>query len=243
MISKTFGAVVYSVFFTLYLIYLDKKNIKCESKSDTFKDLFHTLTFRQKYEDAFKELETKTFELQEAQKIAQLGTYILDINSGFWTSSPVLDDILGIDQKYIRDVPGWLQIIHPKDRAMMQEYLSINILANHEKFDKKYRILKLNDAQERWVHGMGQLEFDDGQNLIRMIGTIQDITSRKLIEEKLKISDDILNQVASLVKVIDKNDNIIYASPSFKAVLGYEPEDILGLGWWIQTTPNLENGD
>ncbi|MGB5362760.1 MAG: PAS domain S-box protein, partial [Aureibaculum sp.] len=49
-----------------------------------------------------------------------------------------------------------------------------------------------------------------------------------------------LSQINSLVQVIDKDGNITYASPSFKSILGYEPEDMLGLGWWIKTTPDLD---
>ena len=39
-------------------------------------------------------------ELRESQLIAGLGTYVLDIRTGIWTSSSVLDQIFGIDQSY-----------------------------------------------------------------------------------------------------------------------------------------------
>ncbi|MCA9520713.1 MAG: response regulator [Myxococcales bacterium] len=43
-----------------------------------------------------------------------------------------------------------------------------------------------SDGVERWVHGLGKLEFDDGGRPLRMIGTIRDITERKLLEQRIR---------------------------------------------------------
>lgn len=80
---------------------------------------------------------------------------------------------------------------------------------------------------------------DNTGKIINFLAIKEDITERKEREEKIKRSDDILSQVNSLVMVIDKNKNITYASPSFKTIVGFEPEEMLGLGWWIRTTPDL----
>ena len=45
--------------------------------------------------------------LREAQVIAGLGSYVLDIPSGLWKSSEVLDKLFGIDKAYERSVKGW----------------------------------------------------------------------------------------------------------------------------------------
>ena len=126
--------------------------------------------------------------LRESQKVAVLGSYILDIPSGYWESSQVLDDLFGIDEKYTRDIANWAPIIHPDDRVMMQEYFATNVLKDHEPFNKEYRIQRINDQQVRWVHGLGKLEFTDDGIPIKMIGTIQDITDRKKAENDLKES-------------------------------------------------------
>ncbi|MFK5957523.1 MAG: PAS domain S-box protein [Lutibacter sp.] len=132
-----------------------------------------------------KKLKDSEFLLNEAQKIAQLGSYTLNIESGFWTTSLVLDTLFGIDKNYKKDIDGWLKIIHPKDKKMMFNHLSTNVLINHEFFDKEYRILRNNDKEERWVHGLGKLEFNEEGKPIRMLGTIQDITEQKKVEETL----------------------------------------------------------
>ncbi|MDX5586007.1 MAG: PAS domain S-box protein, partial [Aureibaculum sp.] len=137
-----------------------------------------------------KLLTEKEYFLNESQKIARLGSYILDISSGNWQSSVLLDDIFGIDQNYIRDVLGWIQIIDPRDQAMMQEYYSVNIMTNHERFNKEYRILKIDNNEVCWVHGFGELEFSDDKIPVKLIGTIQDITERKIVDLKLLKSEN-----------------------------------------------------
>jgi len=78
---------------------------------------------------------------------------------------------------------------------MMQNYLTTNIIANHEFFDKEYRIIRLNDKKERWVHGMGELEFGENGELLKMFGTIQDITKRKKAEQLITIQKKNLRNI------------------------------------------------
>ena len=59
--------------------------------------------------------------LKEAQEIAGLGSYVLDVTTGAWTSGEVLDRIFGIDESYEHNVAGWTSLIHPEDRARRLE--------------------------------------------------------------------------------------------------------------------------
>ncbi len=53
--------------------------------------------------------------LLESEEIAEIGNYVLDIVTGIWKSSKVLDSIFGIDENFIRSIEGWTNIIHPED--------------------------------------------------------------------------------------------------------------------------------
>lgn len=182
---------------------------------------------------AIKAIKESEFLLRESQKVAALGSYILDFNSQTWEGSSFIKDLYGIDDHYPTDVPGWLQIVHPKDRAMMQEYFQINILVNKEPFNKEYRILTINDQKERWVHGLGRLEFDDKGNPIRMMGTVQDITERKLVDEALRISElrfrTIIEQAADALFIIDFEGNIIEVNDKASENLGYTKDELLSM--------------
>lgn len=136
-----------------------------------------------------KSIADSEVQLKESQLIAGLGTYILDIRSGNWPSSEVLDQIFGIDEAYPHSVEGWRNLLHPDNRTAMIDYLGNDVIGKRQSFDKEFRIVRHNDQAERWVHGLGKLEFDEQGRPVKMHGTLQDITERKQVNEKLHYSE------------------------------------------------------
>jgi len=139
--------------------------------------------------------------LNEAQHIAGLGSYVLDIPSGHWERSDLLDTVFGIDEGFDRTVEGWATLIHPDDRQMMLDYFTSKVVGEGRAFDREYRIVRPRDGAVRWVHGLGRLERDADGRLVLMRGTIQDITERKLAEEALANSRAQLVQAQKLESV------------------------------------------
>ncbi|HEY5975892.1 MAG TPA: PAS domain S-box protein [Geobacteraceae bacterium] len=121
--------------------------------------------------------------LRESQRVAQLGSYVFDITSGNWTSSAKLDEIFGIDASYPKQFDSWVALIHPDFRAEMREYVLTSVVADRRRFDREYPIIRPCDGAERWVSGLGDLILDEDGNVVRMLGTIQDVTERKVREE------------------------------------------------------------
>ena len=92
-------------------------------------------------------------------------------------------------------------MIHPDWREKMVEYFENDVLKKHGHFDKEYKIVRLNDGAERWVHGLGQLEFDDQHRVIRMVGTIRDITGQKDTESVLRRTEEAYRQAQKMEAV------------------------------------------
>ncbi|MEI8351583.1 MAG: GAF domain-containing protein [bacterium] len=148
-------------------------------------DLAWDITERKQAEEAMRET---NFFLEESQQAAFIGSYKLDFASGYWKSSEVLNRIFGLDGNYNRTVQGWLDIVHPEDRTLMDLYFREQVVALCQQFDKEYRIIRPNDGQIRWVHGLGTLTYDTEHAPRSMIGVIQDITDRKQLDtEKARI--------------------------------------------------------
>lgn len=161
--------------FNIDTIHSNNKNYTLTTAED--------ITSQKEIEKALRESE---YFFRESQKAAFIGSYKTDFKAGLWESSEVLDRIFGIDKTYNRSVEGWLNITHPDDKRMMNQYLSNEVLKKHGPFDKEYRIIRKNDGEMRWVHGMGKVEVDSKNNVKSLVGTIQDITERKLKEETLR---------------------------------------------------------
>jgi PAS domain S-box-containing protein len=147
---------------------------------------------------AEEELKESRERLVEAQVVARLGYYDLDVATGMWTSSKILDDVFGIGDDYRRDVEGWSLLIHPEDRQSMLEYFRHDVLATKQPFDRVYRIVRPSDRCVRWVHGLGKVEHDPLGRPVRMIGTIQDITEHMQMEEEKRTLERVVQQKQKL---------------------------------------------
>ena len=188
------------------------------------------ITERKRAEEALRESEAI---LRESQIVAGLGSYVLEVASGNWKSSAVLDKVFGIDEAYERSVEGWVSLIHPDDQKMMADYLAHEVLGQGKLFNKEYRIIRRNDRVERWVHGLGRLEFNAQGTAVKMHGTIQDITERKRAEKALRESEQHYRGLVELSPdtiIIEQEDGTIaYINPAGLRVFGAtQPEQIQG---------------
>jgi PAS domain S-box-containing protein len=124
--------------------------------------------------------------LHEAQTIARLGHYLCFPKTDFWESSPLLDEILGIDPVYPHNFAGWQGLIHPDDRMALTIYAQEDVFGKKQEFKKEYRIVRPNDGEVRWVLGTGKLRLSEDGQVQEMLGTIQDITEQRLAQETLQ---------------------------------------------------------
>ena len=134
---------------------------------------------------AEEELQFSERTLKESQKIAGLGTFVLDILAGIFRTSDILNEIFGIDEKYDHSISGWAALIHPEDREMVVNHLMNEVIGNLQPGNIEFRIVRYNDKTTRWMHVLGKLEFDADGHPIKVHGTAQDITERKLAQNEL----------------------------------------------------------
>lgn len=132
----------------------------------------------------------KTKVLLEAQHVAKIGNYIIDLNTGEWKSSVVFDQVFGIDRNtYKKDVRNWIKLISPEYSEhvfnVFKEVVKQRELHVKHRFDESFKIIRQSDGQERWVSVLGEFQYDSNNNPTHMLGTMQDITDRKAIELEL----------------------------------------------------------
>lgn len=147
------------------------------------------LRTRKERESAISALRESESLLRRSQEVGNLGSYCFDGQSELWISSEKLDRILGIDASFPRTLAGWLSLVHPEDRPEVARHVAEQVIARCRRFDLTYRIIRRTDGHERWVHGRGEVEFDDRGNPCRMIGTIQDMTHSRTTDQALQESE------------------------------------------------------
>ena len=199
------------------------------------------ITKRKRAEEALRE--SGDF-LTEAQRIGNLGCYLLDFSDGKWRSSPQLDALFGIDEDYSRTVEGWLKLVHPDERAQMDAYFAQEVVEQKKDFDREYRILRHSDGAERWVHGMGRLEYDAGGKPRKMRGTIRDITEHKQAEIAIAESERLFRAISgtsplAMALLIGIDGKIEYVNPTFIRLFGYSLDEIPTVAeWWPLAYPD-----
>lgn len=129
-------------------------------------------------------LRNRERQLAKAQTIAHVGSWEWDIASNRMAWSEELYRIYGLQSDggtLHYDV--FLQRVHPKDRDRVHASLT-EALQNHQPFHFEHRII-LPDGTIRFQQATGEAEFDPAGQPIRLVGTGQDITELKQIEEAL----------------------------------------------------------
>jgi len=139
-------------------------------------------------------LRDREFWLLESQRIGKIGSYVLDFTTGRWTSSAVLDELLGIDAGYDKDIAGWEALIHPEYRNSLMRYFRKEVVGERKPFRAEFKVVRPCDDMERWVQGIGELIYDADDKPTRITGTIQDITERKQTENMLQEQTKLLEQ-------------------------------------------------
>ncbi len=176
--------------------------------------------------------------LLEVQKIARLGTYVLDIETGIWKSSEILDSIFGIEDSYEKTVENWANVIHPDWRQIMVDYFVNQVLGVSGRFDKEYKIVRQNNGEERWVHGLGEVKYNEASLPVTMIGTIQDITEQKQVAESISMLAHAIRSISECVSITDMSDKIIFVNHAFLKTYQYSEKELLGNSISMVRSPN-----
>lgn len=121
---------------------------------------------------------------RESQRVARMGSYVTNLETREWKCSPELHDIFGIDATYPHNLEGWAGIVHPDWQDELAVYL-LQVESSQQRFDYEYKIIRVSDGAERWVHELAKIQLDRQVNKVRLIGMIQDVTDRKRAEEEI----------------------------------------------------------
>ncbi|MEM5540369.1 sigma 54-interacting transcriptional regulator [Olleya sp. AS48] len=230
-----------AVVFDRQLVCKDQTIIDVEVSAKLQKDgkvlaIVRDVSERKKAEAKLLESE---YNLRQSQIVANLGSYAVDLTTMTWDCTELLYQILGIDESFVRTIDSWVDLIHTEDKIDVLNYFD-SCVKNNTRFNKEYRVIQYNSKKEIWVHGVGELLFDDNSNPIKMIGTMQNITERKAVELKLQKNEKSLLEAQKIAKIgsyyLDLETSLAHASITFKEIAGLEKKDTISRKLWKDIT-------
>ncbi len=121
---------------------------------------------------------------QEAQRLAKLGHWSLDLINDRLTWSDEIFRIFEIDKKtFPASYEAFIAAIHPDDREKVNVAFQKS-LDEKNYYEVEHRLL-LQDGRVKYVIEQGRSIYNDAGEPINSIGTVLDITERKIIENEL----------------------------------------------------------
>jgi diguanylate cyclase (GGDEF)-like protein/PAS domain S-box-containing protein len=191
------------------------------------------------YEKSLEQLKLREDELNrsqhlllEAQHIAGLGSYELDIASGRWTSSDICDEVLGIPRDFERTLESWSGLVHPDDWPALLAYFTEQVLQAGKPFDREYRIVRPSDKEIRWIRALGKVTRDAQDNPARLTGTLQDISTlmwaQARITETTNTLQATLDALPDLLFEVSEQGYIFQYHSHSRDLLAAPPEAFLG---------------
>ncbi len=195
------------------------KGIKGRPKA--FISTVRDITERKKAEEKLIESEEKYRNL-----INNLGNIVIemDLKGKFKYVSPQVKDILGFHPDEVIGTNGF-SYIHPEDVKNAAKTLKA-ALTNKEKTIIEYRTLN-KEGDYVYVSAGGRVVKGNGKG--KVIAVVEDITERKLAEQKIKESEEKFRTIAEQTMIgimIFQKKSIIYVNNALSKITGYQFEDL-----------------
>jgi len=155
-------------------------------------------------------LKTNEIQLTEAQHIANLGSWEWDVLTNKVRWSDELFSIFGLQpQESGATFETFLTFVHPDDRKIAESAIA-------QAFEDKvfpqyeYRITRPNGTL-RVLQANGQVSDDETGRIIKMVGTVLDITERKRAETEREVISEVIQSV-NLTANLDELLTLIHES-------------------------------
>ncbi|MDD2651711.1 MAG: EAL domain-containing protein [Sulfurimonas sp.] len=163
----------------------------------------------------------------EAQKLANIGHWELDLATGVLYWSDEVYRIFGLEsQEFDATYEAFLSYVHPEDLEMVNDAY-LKSLQERKGYHIEHRIVRKNGeigfVEERCEH-----KFLADGTALGSIGTVHDITDKKIAESELFLASILFKKINDGVMITDADQKIITVNDAFGKISGYEREEIIG---------------
>lgn len=176
-------------------------------------------------ESALTELGETRDRLLRAQRVANIGHWEADLESGRLEWSDQVFEIFGTNRADFGGTEAaFFDLVHPDDREWLARARAAWLEQGGD-LDAEHRIMR-PDGRVLWVHERARiLPGPDGRPR-RTVGTVQDMTARHRIDARLRQFRELLENSDDLCGILDDDLRFVWANRAYARWFGMRPEQI-----------------
>jgi len=187
--------------------------------------MFVDITERKKTEESLRRSQTG---LADAQRMTHVGSWEFDVMTGAGYCSEELFRIYGLTPEPSGNatLDLFMKYIPPDERKKLLDGMIAPVIPPVYEFEHHVR---RDDGSVRVVLQKGVTKVNEEGKLVTIIGTTQDITERKQIEESLRFIQFCVDRAGEAILWVDESSSILYANEMAQRVYGYTQHEMLAL--------------
>lgn len=168
--------------------------------------------------------------LRIAIESAELGTWDYNPETGVLQWDNRTREVFGLSPDAHVDFSVFLKGVHPDDRAIVEATVKNTFdPENGGGYDIEYRTIGIEDKKLRWIAAKGRAFFDVTGKVYRFIGTVLDITDKKMAAQKLASNEERLREALLVADTgtwkIDLETGMDTRDASLNRILGLEARE------------------
>ncbi len=184
-------------------------------------------------EQELMELRASEAKLKAVASISNLGYWRLETDGKTLSWSDEVYEIWGRDKNtFTVTYETFLDTIHPDDRKEYEKEQKQSF-SGKKTHDFIHRIL-LPNGDIKWVHERGRMVIDAHKKAVAFEGTVQDITTQKEEELRLKLLKSVVTNINDAIMITEAEPfeepgpRILYVNEAFTRMTGYSAEEVIG---------------
>ena len=169
--------------------------------------------------EATKALATSLEWLSTALDAGRMGLWDWDLATGELRWSEGVGPLFGLEPGTLRSTyPAYVESIYPDDRARVEETLR-GVAVHGRAYEIEHRVVTA-DGSVRWLHGSGRGVRDANGKVVRLAGSVFDVTERRRNDEERHLYALIVERATDFIALCAVDGRLLYINDAGLRMVG-----------------------